>query len=122
MPFSDPEKNREYQRKWARRHREVFIEYRRKLRQRVIDRLGGKCVNCGCTVLEALEINHKNGGGRKEYLGKGASDRSRDMLFAILNGKRSTDDLEIRCKVCNSLHYVETIRKLPGRWTVAWKP
>ena len=30
--------------------------------------LGGAfCVNCGCDVLEFLEVNHKNGGGCKEY-------------------------------------------------------
>ena len=82
--------------------------------------MGGKCVNCGCTIPEALEINHKDGGGRKEYHSGSAGDRQKDMLFAILNESRSTNDLELRCKVCNILHYVESIKKLPGKWTVKW--
>ncbi|MDE1853905.1 MAG: hypothetical protein KGI38_09205 [Thaumarchaeota archaeon] len=122
MPISDPAKNREYQREWARRHREVYRRYRHKLRLRVIAKMGGKCVNCGCTIPDALEINHKNGGGRKEYHGNSASDRQKDMFFAIMNGKRKINDLELRCKVCNSLHYVEELKKLPGKWTVTWVP
>jgi 5-methylcytosine-specific restriction endonuclease McrA len=114
--------NREYQRAWAKRHREVQKEYRRKLRQRVITKMGGKCVNCGCDIQDALEINHKNGGGRKEYGGSGAGDYQKHMLFAILNGTRSMDDLELRCKVCNALHYVTMIKKLPGKWRVKWRP
>jgi hypothetical protein len=96
--------------------------YRHKLRLRVIAKTGGECVNCGCTIPDALEINHKNGGGRREYRGGGAGDRQKDTLFGILNGTRSTNDLELRGKVCNTLHYAETIRKLPGKWTVKWTP
>ena len=84
--------------------------------------MGGKCVNCGCTIQDALEINHKNGGGRKEYHGGGAGDRQKDILFAIMNGTRRTEDLELGCKICNALHYIETIKKLLGKWTVMWAP
>jgi len=92
------------------------------LRPRVIAKMGGKRVNCGCTITDALKMNHSNGGGRKEYHGGSASDRRKDMLFAIMNGTRSTDDLELGCRVCNALHYTETVRKLPGKWTVMWTP
>ncbi len=84
--------------------------------------MGGMCINCGCTIPDASEINHKNGGGRKEYHGGVRGDRQKDMLFAIMNGTRSTDDLEMRCRICNALHYAETVRKLPGKWTVMWTP
>jgi hypothetical protein len=73
----------------------------------------GKCINCGCDLVEILEINHKNGGGNKEmdlkYFGN-----TINFLKDIISGNRKTDDLEIRCKVCNTLHYVDTVLKIQG--------
>jgi hypothetical protein len=87
------------------------------LRRAALLFIGGgelKCVRCGCDKYEALEINHKNGGGRAELLklkGKFYRDiakRERDIL-----------DLEICCRVCNSLDYLE--RKLgPLPFSIQW--
>ena len=108
---------KECTRKYAREQRILKgawpdLQRYRKLRTAVLQKLGGKCVYCGCNVLEALEINHVNGGGAKEN--KGAQRRR--YLNDILNGKR--DDLELTCRVCNALHYM----KLKGfnGWTVSW--
>lgn len=63
------------------------------------------CANCGCGDLRVLEVNHRNGGGRKEYktlLGLGYN-----MHYAIVKRNRLVDDLEVLCKVCNAKHYVE---------------
>lgn len=61
-----------------------------------------RCVSCGCDVVGIIEINHKNGGGRAEFL------KGNDKFYrAIATGVRTIDDLELRCKVCNILHYVE---------------
>ena len=49
-----------------------------------------------------IEINHINGGGRKELLAQ------RNKYYrSILNLEREIEDLELTCKVCNSLHALE---------------
>jgi len=40
------------------------LRYRYRLA--VLDKLGNKCVQCGFTDLRALQIDHVNGGGKKE--------------------------------------------------------
>jgi hypothetical protein len=50
-----------------------------------------------------LEINHINGGGRKERYNL----RGYSFHYAIATGRRRTDDLEVRCKICNVLHHIK---------------
>lgn len=83
-------------------------KYRELLRKRVFFKITGDiyphCVKCGCDDPRILEINHKNGGGNKEMQhGK----KSNAFYVAIANGSRRTDDLELLCKPCNSIHYLE---------------
>ena len=74
------------------------------------------CERCGCDTIELLEINHKNGGGLKEV------KRSNQKFYtSILNGSRTTDDLNILCKMCNILHYIEMkYGKQP--YILTWNP
>lgn len=61
-----------------------------------------QCINCGCDFFPILEINHKNGGGCQERRTK-----SNNMLYRdIIAGRRSVEDLEVACRVCNALHFV----------------
>ena len=62
------------------------------------------CVNCGCDRFEFLEVNHINGGGAKEYKHGG---NNKKFYASILSGERPTEDLNILCKPCNNLHYLE---------------
>ena len=74
------------------------------------------CVGCGCDDIRLLEINHINGGGYKERVRKGAK-----LLYCnIISGERKIDDLDIRCKPCNSIHYLELKcgEKLP--FNITW--
>lgn len=74
--------------------------YIRKLHDKIIDLLGGKCVSCGVTDKRVLQVNHKNGGGCKEFKKIGAL-----VLYnQILKGKRAIDDLEVRCSNCNIIY------------------
>lgn len=67
-----------------------------------------QCSKCGCENIRILEINHKNGGGNKEF--KQFYDNDvRKFWRAIISGQRKTDDLDLRCKVCNIVHYVELL-------------
>lgn len=62
-----------------------------------------KCNRCGCDEIDFLEYNHINGGGCKEW----RENNGRGMGDMILTKKRTTDDLEILCRVCNALEFLE---------------
>jgi hypothetical protein len=76
-----------------------------------------KCTKCGCPVFRCLDINHMNGGGSKEGL------KGEIMRRAIASGRRKTDDLNLLCKPCNIIDYVEReFGELGGRWEIRWIP
>ncbi len=90
-----------------------YNQYNRKrhweLRLRAILKLGGKCVICGMQDFRLLTINHKEGRNYRTTIDKGDK-----FYHNILNGKRNTDDLEIRCYNCNALYEFEMgYRKVP---------
>ena len=71
---------------------------------------GAKCRNCGCDDIDLLEFNHKDGNGCKEWrLTKGVP-----IVDRILTLKRKTDDLEVLCRVCNALDFLERKKKGSG--------
>src|ERR1041384_5407759 len=91
---------------------------------RVVGRGCIRCVVCGCNNINCLEINHKYGGGNKErkIYGKNAkSNHNHPFYKDIMSGKRSIDDLEIRCKPCNGVHYLETKFNIHG-FKIIWNP
>lgn len=92
------------------------IKSRAKARMFALTKVGKgilKCSNCKCDNHNLLEINHINGGGRKEGL------FGKKMVDAIISGRRDTDDLNLLCRVCNTLHYVELkYGKLP--YKILW--
>jgi hypothetical protein len=49
-----------------------------------------------------LEIDHKNGGGKNLVEGKGIA-----FYNAIVGGRRSAEDIDVRCRVCNIADFVE---------------
>ena len=57
------------------------------------------CVRCGCGDIRFLEINHKNGRARNE--------KQIRIYNEINTGRRKTDDLELLCRPCNHIHYLE---------------
>lgn len=75
-----------------------------------------KCAMCGCDELDFLEINHINGGGCKEHasIKKGLKD-------LVINGRRKTDDLNVLCRVCNALDYLQRKNKKESeRFKIEW--
>jgi hypothetical protein len=71
------------------------------------------CVRCGCDRPELLEINHKNGGGRKDLVGKW-------FYRAIVKLERDTGDLELLCRPCNAIHYLE-LKHGPLPFRMTWE-
>lgn len=70
-----------------------------------------KCTNCGCDDTRFLEINHIKGGGRKEQqrLKKTDHNLSQNWIMLIHKGKRGTEDLNLLCRVCNSIDHLERV-------------
>jgi len=74
-----------------------------------------ECVRCGCNDIRLLEVNHKNGGGVKEM----KKSKYGNVGLEVIYGNRKTDDLELLCRPCNSIHYLELkYGKLPME--VSW--
>ena len=115
-----PEKKKEYDKRYYSKHKGAFKMYAdvhririrgnkqiRVLRDKrtIWKMLGGaKCVRCGCIDERILEINHKEGHGNAERRSLGGTGY---FFAAIIRGKRKIDDLEVLCKVCNIVHYLE---------------
>lgn len=64
-----------------------------------------QCTRCGCDDVRLLEINHKNGGGYVEQ--KTKIPHGAPFYSKLIRGKRKTDDLELLCRPCNAIHYLE---------------
>ncbi len=91
-------------------------QYRINRRLLVMGRLGGAiCVYCGCNEFGALEINHKNGGGSRDYR-DGAGPK---LVNDIYYGRKKESDFNVACRVCNAWHYIS--KKLNvDNWKVLW--
>ena len=112
--------DKEYRKKNKERLNNRRRNYRKKIRMKALMKISRQklaCMNCGCDNPRLLEINHKNGGGYEEIKSIGGSTQ---FYLNIINGKRKTDDLNILCKVCNNLHYLELkYGKLP--YKIIWQ-
>lgn len=87
--------------------RECLNSYNHQSRESVITLLGGKCIKCGISDMQLLNINHKNGGGTKERGNRGSSPLCRDILM----GRRAISDLNLLCHNCNILYEYEVGRR-----------
>jgi hypothetical protein len=107
--------------KWRSKNPEKVREMCRKrhqrLRRRALEKIGLLiCNNCGCDKYELLEINHIDGEGNKERKQK----RTSVFYLDIIYGRRVIKDLEILCRPCNHIHYLELkYNKLP--YEIKWR-
>lgn len=76
------------------------MESRKKIRpmvkKMVFDFLGGKCVRCGFTDIRALQIDHVNGGGKKELKKNGSGISYYKKILLDKNRK-----YQLLCANCN---------------------
>ena len=77
-----------------------------------------KCNKCGCDEIDFLEFNHIEGGGCKEWRD---SITYSSMADKLLTGKRKPEGLEILCRVCNALDFlnrknIESSKKFKIIW------
>lgn len=82
-------------------------EYNKKKKIKAMKLCGGaKCVNCGCKNIDLLEFNYKKGGHSK--LVKNNKLPVGGFLHTkLVNGEVNKNLFDIRCKMCNLLHYLE---------------
>ena len=105
----------------ARREREG--ERKRQHKLAVFEMLGGaKCKYCGCDDINALEINHINGGGNRERrLKRGKPYSGNVILEDLYYGVTPLSEVEVTCRVCNAWHYI-TKKIGYDKWEIKWKP
>jgi len=84
-----------------KKYQEYNTNYTRKkaqeLREKAIEKLGGKCIRCGFSDIRALQIDHVNGGGNKELKAWAYNRRKYyQMVFDNSDGK-----YQLLCANCN---------------------
>lgn len=86
-----------------------------KLQRQVVILLGGKCSRCGISDARILTINHLHGGGVAEL------KRLTNRVFyrMILAGERTTEDLNVLCVNCNTVHDYECGQSRRGKHNVS---
>lgn len=84
---------------WALR----TLAYNAALKKSVMERLGGECVNCGCTDIRVLTVHHTACNGAEHRRAVSGGKASYRFYRAVL---RSGDfaGLECLCYSCNDAH------------------
>ena len=95
------------------------IKNRRKIRRKVLELMGGKCVQCDFSDPRALQINHihNNGANKRRKLGGGV-DRLYSKILKM-NKKDIKAEYQLLCANCNNIKRFrfeeeKTISKYPS--------
>jgi hypothetical protein len=113
--------NREYRSRPGAKERIVAAQTvsRRRRRQRLIEWLGGKCAVCGEVDVRCLQIDHINGGGRRERQRVGL-DQAATLRMVVAHPER----FQVLCANHNCIKRWErgegvSLRQLPATKPVA---
>lgn len=85
-----PEKKREYQKRCLD-----------KLRRKVLEILGNKCIHCGESDIRCLQIDHVNGGGCKERKKLFLKHYGTYLRFVLKEIQADSKDYQLLCANCN---------------------
>jgi hypothetical protein len=80
---------------------EYAIRTNLELKIKVFERLGNKCVRCGFSDLRALQIDHINGGGRKELENTSRYKYHKKLLE--ISEEELFSNYQILCANCNQI-------------------
>ena len=107
-----------YAQKNVTRIKEYHKEYYQEIRLEVLAKVDPtmKCAMCGCDDTRFLEVNHIKGGGRKEQKEFKDEDHasSQNIIMLIHKGKRGVEDLNLLCRICNSIDHLERVHGHTG--------
>jgi hypothetical protein len=87
----------EYNKKRRESERKRLALFHTTQRKEIIDLLGGKCSRCGFDDYRALQIDHVEGGGRKEI----ESLKSSYLFHVIKEIKAGSKKYQCLCANCN---------------------
>ena len=100
---------------WHKNHPEAgrvaTANYTRKTRLAAIAILGNSCVRCGFSDSRALQIDHINGGGKKELTKLGGASHNRKVIKSVMNNEYK---YQLLCANCNWIKRCEKGEN-PGR-------
>ena len=104
------QRKKEYDSNYQKRNRHSVAlrnrKYRLRLKQKIYDILGGICssptclIPGGCTDIRCLQLDHINGGGKREMKLYGCST-GMIMAYAKLTPEEIKKKLQILCANCN---------------------
>jgi len=107
------QKSRSYAQKNTTSIKEYHKEYYEKIRTGVLSKIDPamKCAMCGCDDTRLLEVNHIKGGGKKEQqtFKEDNHRSSQNIIMLIHKDKKDTEDLNLLCRVCNSIDHLERV-------------
>ena len=98
--------NPELYRKWGR-------DASDKLRSRLFDLLGAKCVRCGFEDKRALQLDHINGGGTKDV--KKHGDAHAMYRWYVGNPELALKTVQVLCANCNWIKRAENHENPKGK-------
>lgn len=78
------------------------VERRRKLKERIFEVLGRTCVRCGFSDTRALQIDHINGGGKREWRKFNNADKYYENIIELGRVK-----YQMLCANCNQIKRFE---------------
>ena len=84
----------------SRKRNEYFRKYAEKFRLKALKELGGKCKRCGFSDWRALEIDHINGGGGKEW-----TNINRKTRYEMVT--KNPERYQVLCANCNTIKKIE---------------
>jgi len=120
-----PDKNHKFHQEYRDKNKGKIQTYRRnnlhlfrgytkanqhRARKLVLEHYGGKppkCVNCGCSIFDCLDIDHIYNNGSKERKKQGTGTSF--VKWLISNNFPS--GYQILCRNCNWLKYIKLLRK-----------
>ena len=99
-----PERAAQIRKKYLKKHKEELRIYNcnreQKLRQLIIEKLGGICIKCGFSDYRDLQIDHKNGGGTKASRNR-VNTRHYYKLLIKLPIDKLKEKYQLLCANCN---------------------
>jgi predicted HNH restriction endonuclease len=96
---ANPERVRAKQQKWLTKNPAYTRNWKRDLRQKAIQQLGGVCARCQWADMRCLQIDHIIS------LGQSNGRDSVKLYIAILEGH--TDNLQLLCANCHAIKTYE---------------
>ena len=104
---------KEYYEEKKMKERKAHKKYMTKMRTFILKRLGNKCCQCGFDDVRALQIDHINGGGRKER-DKIGSTSSYYRMLRDLSDNEIYEKYQLLCANCNMIKVTTNKEKAYG--------